>query len=181
MSKSAVIVVDMLNDFITGSLACERAQRIIEPISQLIHAARTRGVPVIYTNDSHLPGLDHESKLWGEHALRGTQGAEIIPELAATDIDFIVPKRRYSGFFQTDLHALLTELGVDTLVITGVHAHMCVQHTAADAYMWGYKVILPTDGIEAFSDENYQDGLAYMKAFHGAEITDIESVIASFG
>ncbi|MCL2882800.1 MAG: cysteine hydrolase [Coriobacteriia bacterium] len=178
MSKKAVIIVDMLNDFVTGSLACERAQRIIEPLQKLVEAAREHGIPVIYSNDAHLPGIDHELELWGEHAMAGTPGAQVIPEIAPTDGDYVVPKRRYSGFFQTDLNILLRELGVDTLIITGLHAHMCVRHTCADAYQWGYSVVVPTDGVESFTQEDFDGGVKYLKETYAADITDVASIVS---
>jgi len=170
MSHKAIIVVDMLNDFVTGSLACKRAERIIPPLQKLLALAREKGVPVIYSNDAHLPEIDHELKLWGDHAIVGTKGAAVIPELAPQKGDYIVPKRRYSGFFQTDLNILLKELNVDTVIVTGLHTHMCVRHTAADAYQWGYKVIAPEDGLEAFTEEDHQAGLEYLKTVYAAEI-----------
>ncbi|MCL2655760.1 MAG: cysteine hydrolase [Coriobacteriia bacterium] len=180
MSKKAVIVVDMLNDFVTGSLACERAQRIIAPMQKLVEAAREHGVPVIYSNDAHLPGIDHELELWGEHAMAGTPGAQVIPEIAPAEGDYVVPKRRYSGFFQTDLNILLRELGVDTLIITGLHAHMCVRHTCADAYQWGYSVVVPTDGVESFTQEDFDGGVKYLKETYAADITDIDHIVSEF-
>jgi len=180
MSKKAVIVVDMLNDFVTGSLACERAQRIIAPMQKLVEAAREHGVPVIYSNDAHLPGIDHELELWGEHAMAGTPGAQVIGEIAPTESDYVVPKRRYSGFFQTDLNILLRELGVDTLIITGLHAHMCVRHTCADAYQWGYSVVVPTDGVESFTQEDFDGGVKYLKETYAADITDIDHIVSEF-
>ncbi|MDR2493118.1 MAG: cysteine hydrolase [Coriobacteriales bacterium] len=180
MPQTAVIVVDMLNDFVTGSLACKRAERIIPPLVRLISAAREAGVPVVYTNDSHLKGIDHELALWGEHAMRGSAGAEVIPELAPCELDYVILKRRYSGFFQTDLNILLKELGVTDLVLAGLHTHMCVRHTAADAYMWGYRLIVPTDGTDAFTEDDYGSGLAYLKSVYAASLTDCDSVIAGF-
>jgi len=180
MSKKAVIIVDMLNDFVTGSLACERAQRIIAPMQKLVTSAREHGVPVIYSNDAHLPGIDHELALWGEHAMAGTPGAQVIPEIAPIDSDYVVPKRRYSGFFQTDLNILLRELGVDTLIITGLHAHMCVRHTCADAYQWGYDIIVPTDGVESFTQEDFDGGVKYLKETYAADITDIDHIVSEF-
>lgn len=177
VKKTAIILVDMLNDFVTGSLACERAQRIIPPLAKLIAAARAQGVPVIYSNDSHLPNIDHELKLWGEHAMAGTEGAEVIPELAPTELDYIVPKRRYSGFFGTDMQLLLTELGVERLVICGLHAHMCVRHTTADAYQWGYDLVVPSDGVDSFTAEDYESGLKYLKEIYGAEIMTVDELL----
>ena len=57
MSTKAVVVIDMLNDFVTGSLKCDRAQRIIGPLQKLLETARSKGVPVIYSNDCHYPGI----------------------------------------------------------------------------------------------------------------------------
>ena len=178
--KQALIVVDMLNDFVTGSLACERGKAIVKPLEKLIAAARENNVTVIYANDNHIKGIDYELKLWGDHAIRGTKGAEIIPELAATEKDFVINKRRYSGFFQTDLHVLLRELGVDTLILTGLHTHMCVRHTTADAFYWGYKLIVPKDGTDAFTKEDYDYGLKYLKDVYGATISSVEEIAEGF-
>ena len=168
MSKYAILVVDMLNDFVTGSLGCDRARDIIKPTQELLDEARKHHVPVIYCNDSHFKGIDNELKLWGDHAIRGTKGAEIIPELAVKEEDYVVLKRRYSSFFQTDLDNLLKELGVDTVVITGLHTHMCCRHTAADAYQLNYNVIFAKECTNSFTEEDYQYGLKYAKEVYGA-------------
>ena len=177
MDKTAIIVVDMLNDFVTGALTCERAIAAIEPNQRLIAAAHKAGVPVIFSCDSHLEGIDHELTLWGAHAMRGTEGAEIIPELAPTAADYVVLKRRYSGFCDTSLDQLLRELGAETVVITGIHSHLCVCHTAADAYMKGYAIIAAEDAINAFTQENYDQGMSIMKDFYAAQIMPVDEII----
>ena len=178
--KKAIIIVDMLNDFVTGSLKCDRAQRIIPPLMKLIREARKNNVPVIYSNDAHIRGIDHELKLWGDHAIAGTEGAKVIPELEPEEGDYIVPKRRYSGFYGTDLEMLLRELNVDTVILTGMHAHMCVRHTAADAYYRGYNIIVPTDGVDSFTEEDYQAGLKYLREVYGAVISDVDTITREF-
>jgi len=179
MGKKAVILVDMLNDFVTGALTCERARAIVPHLEKLVDAARKKGVYVIYANDAHIRGIDRELELWGDHAIIGTKGAEVIPELAPQEGDFVIPKRRYSGFFGTDLHLLLTELGVDTVIMTGLHAHMCVRHTTADAYYWGYKIIVPTDATDSFTEEDYEYGIRYLKDVYGAQLTTVDELIAA--
>lgn len=179
MGKKAVILVDMLNDFVTGALTCERARAIVPHLEKLVDAARKKGVYVIYANDAHIKGIDRELELWGDHAIIGTKGAEVIPELAPREGDFVIPKRRYSGFFGTDLHLLLTELGVDTVIMTGLHAHMCVRHTTADAYYWGYRIIVPTDATDSFTKEDYEYGIRYLKDVYGAQLTTVEELIAA--
>jgi len=176
----AVVVVDMLNDFVTGALGCERGQAIVGDLARLVDAARAHGIPVIYSNDSHLQGIDHELELWGDHAIRGTEGAQVIPQLTPLEGDYVVPKRRYSGFFQTDLQILLQELGVDTLIITGLHAHMCCRHTAADAYFLGYGLCVPRQTTNSFTEEDYISGLRYLEEVYGAEVCELDDLIARF-
>ncbi|MBR5699927.1 MAG: cysteine hydrolase, partial [Bacteroidales bacterium] len=115
-----------------------------------------------------------------DHALVGTPGAEVIPELELCEKDYVVPKRRYSGFFQTDLDILLKELGVQTVVVTGLHAHMCVRHTSADAYCLGYDVVAAKECLNSFTEEEYLGGLAYLKTCYGADSYSNAELIAAF-
>lgn len=178
--KYAVLVVDMLNDFVTGALKCDRGLAIVPKTKELLAGCRKKNIPVIFCNDAHLKGIDHELKLWGEHAIAGTKGAEVIPELDLCEKDYIVLKRRYSGFFQTDLKLLLDELGVDTVIMTGLHTHMCVRHTSADAYQYGYDVIVAKDATNSFTEEDYNYGIKYLKDTYGAEILDVDSILKMF-
>lgn len=174
---TAIIVVDMLNDFVTGALTCQRALGIIEPTKRLLDAARKHHIPVIFSNDAHIKGIDHELKLWGDHAIVGTKGAEVIPELELQEGDYVVPKRRYSGFFHTDLDLLLKELGVNSVILTGLHTHMCVRHTSADAYQLGYEVNVCKDCTDSFTEEDYNYGIKYLKDVYGANIYSVDELI----
>lgn len=175
--KYAVLVVDMLNDFVTGALKCDRGLKIVPKTAELLNGCREKGIPVIFCNDAHIKGIDHELKLWGDHAIAGTEGAEVIPELQLCEKDYVVPKRRYSGFFHTDLDLLLKELGVDTVIMTGLHTHMCVRHTSADAYQLGYSVVVAKDATDSFTQEDYDYGIKYLKEVYGAEITDVDTLL----
>ena len=172
----AVLVIDMLNDFVTGELKCERAQRIIPNIKRLIESARKKGIPVVYSNDAHLP-TDFELGKWGKHAMKGTKEAEVIPQLKPEKKDYVLEKRVYSGFFETGLDSLLRNLRVDTLILAGLHTNICVRHTAADAFFRGYKIKVPKDATEAFTEEDYREGLQYLKEMYNAEITETEKII----
>ena len=163
LNAPAILVVDMLNDFVTGALGCDRAKAIVPATARLLKAAREKGVPVIFCNDCHLPGIDRELIIWGDHAIKGTPGAEVIPELELCDKDYVVPKRRYSGFFQTDLHA-----------------HMCVRHTSADAFCLGYDVVVAKEATDSFTEEDYKAGLAYLKTCYGADAYTNDELIAAF-
>ena len=178
MAKRAIIVIDMLNDFITGDLRCARAERIIPPLEELIKTARANDVPIIYANDAHLEAVDGELKLWGSHAMAGSKGAKVIPQLAPVNGDYVIEKRRYSAFFQTGLKLLLDELQVDTLVLTGLQAHICLCHTAADAFYWNYKIEIPQDGTEAFDDDCYRLAFRWLKDMYGIEPVTVEETIS---
>ncbi|MEM2128123.1 MAG: isochorismatase family cysteine hydrolase, partial [Candidatus Methanomethylicaceae archaeon] len=153
MENPAVIVIDMLNDFVHGSLKCERAAKIIPNVKRLLEAARERGVPVVFSNDAHYHHDPEVVNRWGPHAIKGTDGAKVIPELGPAEGDFTVEKRAYSGFFETGLDSLLRNLyggmGVRAVVLCGLHTHMCVRHTAADAFFRGYRIVVAKDAVEA--------------------------------
>ncbi|NLI94986.1 MAG: cysteine hydrolase [Erysipelotrichaceae bacterium] len=178
--KLAIVVVDMLNDFVYGALKCERGLATIEPLSRLLDSARENGIPVIFSNDAHHEGIDHELKKWGDHALVGSEGAQVIPELNQQESDYVVPKKRYSGFFQTDLDLLLRELKVDGVVLAGLHTHMCVRHTAADAYQYGYKVYVAEEATNAFTEEDHVSGIKYLKDVYDAEVLSVDELISIF-
>lgn len=181
MEKYAILVVDMLNDFVTGALKCERGEAIVPALASFLSEARKHKVPVIFCNDAHLKDIDAEFKLWAPHAIKGTKGAEVIKELNLDEnVDYVVPKRRYSGFFHTDLDLLLEELGITTVIVTGLHTHMCVRHTSADAFQLGYSVIINKEGTNSFTEEDYQSGLKYLKDTYGAKILTSEEIIKLF-
>jgi nicotinamidase-related amidase len=184
MERPAVIIIDLLNDFITGQLRCERAMRIIPNIKKLTIASHKHRIPVIYSNDAHLPLDEEVIAKWGKHAMKGTKGAKVIPELEPTKKDYTIEKRTYSGFYETGLDMLLRSLyhgeGAKTIILTGLHTNMCVRHTAADAFFRGYKIIVAEDAVEAFTKEDHQQGLAYLKNVYNAQITTVHKITNEF-
>jgi nicotinamidase-related amidase len=178
--KSAILVIDMLNDFVTGELSCDTAQEIIPSIQRLLNAAREHDMPVIYCNDAHFK-CDSELKKWGPHAMKGTNGAEVIPELNPALNDYIIEKRTYSGFYETGLDLLLRDLKVDTIIITGMHTNICDRHTAADAFFRGYNIIIASDGTGTFTKEEHEQGLEYFHGIYNAEIKTVREIIKESG
>ena len=145
------------------------AQRIIPNIRELLQAARQTERPVFFVADVHLP-CDPEIDVWGAHAMRGTEGAEVIGELKPEPSDTVLEKRTYSAFHETGLDSLLRSLGVDTAVVVGLHTNICDRHTSADAFFRSYKVLVPDDCVKAFSDEDHRSGLEYLKTVYGARV-----------
>jgi len=175
--RPAIVVIDVINDFVSGALGSERAEEIVPNIRKLLRSARERSVPVVYVTDAHLPEGDREFEIWPRHAVEGSDGARVVDELRPEEGDHHVKKRRYSGFYATGLEALLRELGVDTVVLTGLVTSICIQHTAADAFFRGFRVVVPRDCVEAPTDEAQEASLSYMEEMYGAEITSSEALI----
>ena len=138
----ALIIVDMLKDFCDGKLANPKAQAIAPPLQRLLTHAREDGWVVVFSNDAHQPG-DPELKVWGEHAMAGDPGAEVIDELSPAEGEIISEKRHYGAFDDTGLDEQLRERGVDEVVITGQHTHICVRHSSYGALIRGYEITIP--------------------------------------
>lgn len=174
--KKAVVVIDMLQDFVYGELKNKRAEKIIPPLKRLLNHARKKGWLVVYANDAHLPG-DPEEKVWGKHAMAGSSGAEVIDELSPQKGDAILPKRTYSAFHETGLDLLLRQHGVKTVVLTGQHTHICVRHSSADAFANDYEIVIPSDSVESFSLREHRDGLEYLKMCYGAKVVKTSALL----
>jgi nicotinamidase-related amidase len=184
LETKAVIIIDMLNDFVTGKIAAKRAKHIIPNLKRLIEAARKNKVTIIYSNDAHYPQDAEVTRKWGKHAIKGTKGAEVIPELQPAEKDYVVEKRTYSGFYETGLDPLLRSLhkgdGVKTVILGGLHTNMCLRHTAADAFFRGYNIIIASDGCEAFTQEDHEQGLKYLEYVYNAKIMTVDEIIKEF-
>lgn len=162
VEKCAVLVVDMLNDFLKegGVMKMDGAEVIYQPISDLVKAAREYGLPVIYVNDCHRKNkYDSEFDKRPEHCIEGSWGGQVIEELKMEESDYVVRKRRYSGFYQTDLQLVLDELNVKNVIITGVMTNICVRATAHDAFFLGYQVLIPRDCCMASSSREQESTL----------------------
>ena len=174
--KKAILVVDMINDFVTGKLGSSRAQEIVPNVANLLKKARKQGIPIIYLRDAHTPA-DREMGIWGQHAMRGTEASEIVPELKPEKGDIVIEKRWYSGFVGTDLPEVLKKLGVETLIVLGVSTDICVQNNVGHAYFSGYRTIVPRDCTASIDEEAKEQSIKYMKNIYGAEITTTDKVL----
>jgi nicotinamidase/pyrazinamidase len=170
--RRALVVVDMIEDFVHegGALYCGPSMaKIVPVIRRELERARSAGEPVVYLTDEHLPD-DAEFAQFPPHALKGTNGAKIVPELAPHAADIVIPKRRYSGFFGTDLDITLRERGVDALRLVGDCTNICILYTAADARSLGYGVEVVRDGVTSFDLEAHAAALRELEKTLGAKI-----------
>lgn len=174
--KTALIVIDMIKDFVTGKFGFPGAVKIVPGIQRLLAAARSRGVPVIYACDAHSPE-DPELRVWGEHAMAGTEGSEVIPELRPVKGDVVMTKHTYDVFQAPGLKKLLRRKGAEELILTGVVTEICIQHSAAGAFFNGYRVIVPEDCVASPDPRAKRYSLNYMRRIYGAQITNSREII----
>ena len=170
--KAALIVVDMVNEFVHGRLATPEALKTVEPSKRVIEAFRNAGLPIVYTNDRHYPD-DPEMNIWGPHSMKGDSGSEVIDEIRPESDDYIVEKHTYSGFYGTNLDIILRSHGIDTVVIIGLDADICVRHTAADALYRNYHIMIVEDAVAARIDRNWKD---YFVKVYGARIVRSDEI-----
>jgi len=184
-SKLAILVIDMQGDFIDDGapVECPGGRDIIPSIQTLLSAARAKGVPVIYTQETHrAEKVDFGLELMGnepEHCLEGTPGVEIVSDLAMQPGDFLIKKRRYSAFFATDLDILLRGLRSTHIILTGVASDVCVQATALDAYQHDYQVIVPTECVAGTNLTRHEAALANISYLLGriCPLNEVLSII----
>jgi len=147
----ALVIVDMLNDFVqeNGALPVKGAKDLVENIAMLAEKARAQGITVVYANDAHAPD-DKEFKLWPKHCVKDTYGAQVVEKLKPQLDDLVITKQDLSLFTNPDAEWNLTKrLGklVQQLYITGVATEYCVGAAALDARKLGYTVNVVVDAI----------------------------------
>jgi ureidoacrylate peracid hydrolase len=176
-AKSAVIVVDMENDFAAKGGMFDRAgidisgaQKVIPPTAKVLAAARAAGMKVVYLKMGYQPDLSdlgaadsvnrtRHLKLGVGQAIRAPDGREsrvlvrdtwdtdIVSELKPQPDDITIYKTRFSGFYRTQLDEILKRPGIRDLIITGVTTSICVDSTVRDAMFRDYRCVLLKDCV----------------------------------
>jgi ureidoacrylate peracid hydrolase len=177
-SRAAILVVDMLNEFLEpgGEMVALEGRSIIEPLNRLLAAGREMGTRVVWLCDEHLTMEDREFERRVPHCLAGTWNAAIIDAMDVAPGEPRIAKRRYSGFFGTDLDLLLREWGVQQVVVTGVVTNICVRSTVHDAYFLGYDVFVPADCVSATSDREQASTLYDIDTHYGDVVTSADLI-----
>lgn len=171
-SNKALIVIDMLKDFIekNGALYCgDKVRDIIPFVQKRIEEIRNTGGTVIFLQDNHSED-DPEFKMFPKHCIKGTKGAEVIDEIEINEDDIVIPKTRYSGFYNTELGKLLKEKKIGEVEVMGVCTSICVMDTVGDLRNRDYSVIVWKNGVADFDDESHSFALKRMEKIYGAKI-----------
>lgn len=184
--RPALLIVDMQNDFCSEESKGTLWPSILDtiaPIARLADAARTRGVPVIYSQglvaaDGSSMGLwRHKIAYHGSIQIEGSHGAEIIDELAPQPGDRVIRKWRPSVFFRTDLEVFLGRRAIDTLLLTGTSLSGCVRATTLDAFMRDIRPIIVREGVADRSEAVMEANLFDLQQKY-ADVVSLEEALA---
>jgi len=173
---NVVLVIDMVRGFLEEGypLYCgERARRIIPNVQRRLERELAQGSTVFFVCDHHAPD-DPEFNMFPPHCIEGTVEIEVIPELAKYKGE-IIPKRRFSAFFDTPLDRKLKQLKPEKLIVFGVCTDICVMHTVANARNRDYEVEVPVDCVASFDEKAHQFALEHMERVLGAKLTSFRS------
>jgi nicotinamidase-related amidase len=174
-SRTVLIIGDMQNDFVKegGTLVVPDAEGTISAIRGLLDLARKSRMRVIFVQDTHREG-DPEWEIWGEHCGEESWGWQVVDELAPREDEATVRKPRYDAFYGTQLEHMLRLWGVDTVIICGTVANICVHYTASSAAMRWFKVIVPKDCISSFNNFDLEASLSQTASLLGEVTTSGE-------
>ena len=169
--RSGLIVTDMFNtydhedaDALTRSVA-----EVVEPISALAARAREEGIEVVYVNDNYGDWSASKADLI-DSAMNGRRPDLVEPVLPPEGVSF-VSKSRHSIFYGTPLETLLSQKGIDHVVLVGQVTEQCILYSALDAYVRDLKITVPRDGVAHIHEHLAQAAFEMMESNMSAELT----------
>lgn len=183
LARSAFIPIDMQRRHVDPSVGYHlidprKTADIVAQARTALQTARAAGVPVVHVATySRRPGphgfADHHNPFWEYQTgkiipgmgkprqsgknVEGSVYAEILPDLAPVNDEPVVTKKRYSGFFQTDLELVLRGLEVRTLFLCGVNTNNCVLATVYDGFSRDFRLVVLADACGSMNGEAYHD------------------------
>ena len=203
-ARCALLLIDMQRDFLEPGGFGEmlgndvlQLRRTIAPNQRLLSTWRDRGWQVMHTREGHRPDLSdlpHAKKIRGRSKtcigdagpmgrilVRGEAGHDIISELYPLPEEPVIDKPGKGAFFATDLHAILQNLGIQQLIVTGVTTEVCVNTTVREANDRGYDCLVPSDCVGSYFPEFQEMGLRMIKAQGGifGWVSDSEKILAA--
>jgi nicotinamidase-related amidase len=171
-SDTALLLIDVINDleFDKGEKLLTQALPMAAALSKLKARAKKAGIPAIYANDNFGRWRSDFPRLVQYCLGQEIRGKPIVAQLVPDPDDYFVLKPKHSAFYQTNLDILLNYLGVNTLILTGMAADICVLFTVNDAYMRDLNLIVPPDCVASEQAEQSRLVLKLMQRVLKAEI-----------
>jgi nicotinamidase-related amidase len=205
IARCAIIIIDMQRDFLEpGGFGAALGndvsllKRAVEPCRRLLDAARERGVFILHTREGHRPDLSDapRAKLergspelrigqegpMGRILIRGEAGHDIIPELYPRPGEPIIDKPGKGAFYATDLHLMLLNRGIESLIVCGVTTEVCVHTTVREGNDRGFRCIVPSDCTASYFPEFHATGLQMIQAQGGifGWVTESRHILDAF-
>lgn len=178
MSKTALIVIDMVKDFTDpeGLVFYPQNREVLPRIKQVLDECRKYGLLVIFLRHSYRKDkFDKNLQNMRTNCIEGTGGDEIDPMLNVDETkDYVIKKRRYSGFIGTDLDMVLRENQIKNLIIVGTKTNCCIRATVTDAYNLDYLPIVVSDCVATNDETVNQVHLTDIKKYLGNVVTSEE-------
>ncbi len=177
--RTAHVVVDLQNGFMAPGAVAEiaEARAIVPTVNRISTASRAAGGTVVYIQNTfdevairtwttyfdHFCTPERRQRMIAAFS-PGTEGQALWAGLDVRAEDLRVCKRRFGAFAPgaSDLHEILRQCGIDTLIITGTASQVCCESTARDAMMLNYKVFFVADGTATFTDQEHNATLSAM-------------------
>lgn len=169
--QSALVIVDMLNtyDHENAEALTDSVARIVEPVASLVARARAEDVEVIYVNDNY-GDWSASAKDLARNAMEGARPDLVEPVLPPEDVPFVL-KARHSIFYNTPLEYLLSQKGINHLVLAGQVTEQCILYSALDAYVRHLKVGVPRDGVAHIHERLAEAAFEMMEHNMDAELS----------
>lgn len=181
--KTALILVDVMNNFFhpQGNNFKPEYEPTLKNILLMLQTAREHRAVVVHTMEGHHPAgrqVDFEWKKLPPHCFLGDFDSEPVAGVnIQPDSEYVVRKRRFSAFFETDLNLLLREAGVERIIIVGVKTHVCVRATAQDGFAYGYRVVLPLEAVNSNYKHLHEASLEDIRRYMG-EVVPLKNALA---
>ncbi|MBG0918894.1 cysteine hydrolase family protein [Exiguobacterium sp. SRB7LM] len=178
MSKTALLIIDLFNDFDFegGDMLRKHTEAIVEPILELKKHFKELDLPVIYCNDNFGQWKDSTEDII--EYVKASKGEHIASQIEPEDEEYFIIKPRHSTFFGTQLDILLRQLNVTKLILTGVATDICILFSANDAYMRDYDIYVPRDCVTAETSKRHESALTIIDEALGIEISPVSEYMS---
>lgn len=176
---TALVLVDVIGAFYGphGSMFCPDATRTLGAIERLLAVARANGALVVHAREQHAPGEPNGERIkLPEHLLIGTPDTAWVAGAEPLPGELVIPKRRYSAFFGTDLAIRLHEHAISRVVLVGVKTNVCVRATAQDAFAYGLAVVVPREAVTSNRPHLHTAALEDIDRYFGS-VVDLDAAV----
>ncbi|WP_455139080.1 cysteine hydrolase family protein [Thermophilibacter sp.] len=175
---TALVIVDMVRDFTDpdGLVFYPQNREVLPRIAEVLAKCREKGKLVIFLQHCNRAGkVDEKAAAMRPNCIEGTPGIEIDPMLEVdAERDYVIRKRRYSGFFGTDLDLVLRENGIRRLIVVGTKTNCCIRATVTDAFYLNYDPIVVRECVATNSDVVNQVHLDDIAKYLGRVVSEDE-------